>query len=169
MVLVARTLSGNGSWQTVFSYLLGAHGLTALVVQPFELFGMGCPNNTGHDPRLGWLGVPQEGQSFSITLRDAEPNGLALCWLGLSDTHWNGFGALPFDAAPLGAPGCVLRVAADVPFPVPVDASGRAVLQESVPVNPALRGLQVFAQSASSSTANAFGFAASDALVIRVR
>lgn len=169
MVVVARSVSGIGPWQTVFSYGLGAHGFTALVVQPFELFGIGCRNATGRDPRLGWRGLARQGQSFSITMRDAEPNGFAFLWLGLSDTYWAGFGALPFDAAPFGAPGCLLRVAADVPFPVAVDGNGRASLQQSVPVNPALTGLQVFAQTASSSTANVFGFAASDALIIRVR
>jgi hypothetical protein len=171
MVLYVRSVAGSAisSWQLAFAFNLGAHALTSLAIRPFELFGSGCANGTGRDPRLGWQGLPQQGQAFSITLRDAEPNGFAFFWLGLSDTYWTGFGALPFDAGPLGAPGCVLRVAADVPFPVPVDGNGQAVLQESVPINPALRGLQVFAQSVSSSTANAFGFAASDALVIRVR
>jgi hypothetical protein len=148
----------------------GGHGLTSTAVRPFELFGIGCPNSTGRDPRLGWQGLPRQGQSFSVKLRDAESNGFAFFWLGLSDTFWWPLGTLPFDAAPFGAPGCILRVSADVPFPVAVDANGRATLTQAVPVNAALAGWEIYAQTASSaSSANALGFATSDALVIRLR
>jgi hypothetical protein len=78
-------------------------------------------------------------------------------------------GSLPFDAAQVGAPGCRLWVSADVPFAAAVDGNGRASIAQGVPVNPSLAGFELFAQTASSSTANALGSAASDAVVIRLR
>jgi len=163
-------LNNGPGWSLVFTLWSEVlFGVTSLAPRPFELLGIGCPNGTGRDPRIGWQGLPRPGQSYSLTLRDAEPYGFAFFWLGLSDTYWAPLGTLPFDAAPFGAPGCRVRVAADVPFPVPVDGSGRANLSQAVPSNPAFVGLELFAQTASSTTANAFGFAASDAVVIRVR
>ena len=154
-------------------YMLGYpyDGLTAFRFtneQPFEYFGVGCLNAVGLEPRLGWQGLPKQGQAFSIKLRQAEPNTFAFFWLGLSDSYWLGL-QLPFEGSSLGAPGCSLLVSADIPFPVAIDSNGHAALSVAVPVNPSLAGMQVFAQSASSSGANALGFASSDALVIRVR
>jgi hypothetical protein len=165
--LYARLLSG-GNWQLRFSNFLGGYGIASTAVRPFELFGMGCPNSTGLDPRLGWQGLPRQGQSFQIHLRQAEPSGFAFFWLGLSDTNWVGL-PLPYDASSLGAPGCKVLVSADVPFPVAIDQSGQASLNVAVPINPSLAGLQLFSQTASTSGANALGFASSDALAIRVR
>jgi len=136
---------------------------------PFEFFGAGCVNSTGRDPRLGWTGLPRQGQAFSINLRDAEPNGFAMMWLGWSDTFWAPVGALPFNAASLGAPGCQLLVAPESPLPFWVDGNGRASYSISLPVNPAIAGIEIFAQSVSASGANALGFSSSDALVIRLR
>jgi hypothetical protein len=161
---------GTGNWvlQRYFP-IEGLIELASTSERPFELFGRGCANGLGRDPRLGWQGMPLQGQGFSVTVRDAEPNGFALLWLGTSDRTWPAVGSLPFDAAPFGAAGCMLRVAPDVVYPAGVGAVGTAAATVAVPINSALRGLEVYAQSASSSTANALGFAASDALVIRVR
>jgi hypothetical protein len=109
-----------------------------------------------------------QGQSFRINLRHAEPNGLSFFWLGLSDTNWLGLG-LPFTASGLGAPGCSVLASADVPYPVTTDGNGKASVTVAVPFAPSLAGMQVFAQNASTSGANALGFASSDAVVIRVR
>jgi hypothetical protein len=137
--------------------------------RPFEVFGSGCANTTGRDPRLGWQGMPRQNEAFALDVRDAEPNGFALIWLGLSDSYWATFGALPFEATPLGAPGCQLLASADVSYPLSVDGSGRATITLAVPINSSLAGMKVFAQSASSSGANSLGFAASDAVTIRIR
>jgi hypothetical protein len=168
--MVYTQVLGTGIWtlQRYFPFE-GLLELASNSERPFELFGRGCANALGRDPRLGWRGLPVQGQAFDVTLRDAEPNGFALFWLGISDQSWSGVGSLPFDAAPMGAPGCLLRVSPDVTYPAWVDSAGKAAVTLSVPVNPALQGLEVFSQSASSSGANLLGFAASDALVIRVR
>jgi hypothetical protein len=169
--LVYTNLLNNGpGWGLAFFNLFEIlHGVTSLAPEPFELFGIGCPNGVGRDPRLGWQGLPLQGRSFSTKLRDAEPNGFAFFWLGVSETSWAPVGTLPFDAAPFGAPGCMVFASADVLFPVPVDANGRAAVNHAVPLNTALAGWEIYAQTVSSSTANALGLAASDALVIRLR
>ena len=135
---------------------------------PFEHFGIGCNTSLGQEPRLGWRRLPLRGNSFDLTLRRAEPNGLAAFWLGVSDAQWAGL-ALPYDATPLGAPGCALYVSADAPYFAPVDQGGNASLTLGVPLTPALAGLELFSQSICSTTGNAFGFAASGALAIRLR
>lgn len=161
---------GNTPWLYVYnSGFFSIESLCIADVKPFEVFGVGCANATGSDPRLGWQGLPLQGMSFGITLRDCEPNGLAVLWLGASDAHWAPLGQLPADLSVLGAPGCRLLVSPDVAQAQLVDAGGNATVHVGVPVNPALAGLDVFAQSASTSTGNNFGYAASDALVIRLR
>jgi hypothetical protein len=160
---------GPGPWRQVFnSGLFRIDSLHITGEKPFEVFGAGCANATGLDPRLGWQGLPIRGSSFVIKLRQAESNGLAVFWLGASDTSWLSL-ALPWEAGPLGAQGCRLRVSPDALFAAPVDGNGGATLPVAVPANASLAGLEVFAQSASTSAANALGFAASDALAIRVR
>lgn len=162
-------VSASGNWALVYVSIDWGCALASTAVQPFELFGTGCNNSAGHDPRLGWTGLPLQGQSFTVNLRNAEQNGVAMMWLGWSDTFWASVGALPFNAGPLGAPGCSLLVAPDGPLPFLVDASGRASYSVTVPVNPSIAGMQVFAQSVSTSGANALGFASSDALIVRLR
>lgn len=78
-------------------------------------------------------------------------------------------GTLPWDAAPLGAPGCELLVSVDRTVFRPVDGNGEAAVTFPVPVDPVFGGLKIYAQSASSSTANGLGLASSDALQIRMR
>ena len=118
---------------------------------------------------MGWTGVPLQGTSFSVDVRDTEPNAFVAFWLGVSDTFWAGVGNLPFDAGRLGAPGCTMYASAEDWFPAFADANGDASVSFSVPVDPTLHGLEFFMQSASTSSANALGMAASDALLIRVR
>lgn len=153
-----HTHYGEAGWQ-----------IESLSTPPFEVFGHGCSNAIGVDPAMGWQGLPLQAASFSITLRNAEPNGFAVMWLGWSDTYWAGIGPLPFAGAPYGAPGCSLLVSPDGPVPFLVNGSGRASYDIVVPGNPAIAGMQVFAQSVSTSGSNALGFSSSDALVIRLR
>jgi hypothetical protein len=166
---IYASVPAGAPWQPVGGFLTGGYALVSTAVQPFEVFGRGCANGTGRDPRMVWQGIPRQGHSFSIALRDAEPGGFAFFWLGTSGAFWWPLGTLPFDAGVFGAPGCMVRVSIEAVFPVPVDANGRAAVAQAVPIDPALTGREFYAQAGSSSTANAVGLAASDALVIRLR
>ena len=169
--IYSRTVSGTAPFAPAyyFPFFSGLRRLVNGSEQPFEYFGKGCLNALGKEPRMGWQGLPLQGQSFTLKLRDAEPNGFAIFWVGGSDTFWPGFGALPFDASPLGAPGCRIHASSDLSYFVAVNASGEASQSIPVPQNSALHGFEVYAQTASTSGGNVLGLAASDAVVIRLR
>lgn len=160
----------TGQWQLRYTHW-GEAGwqIEALSTPPFERFGYGCPNSSGRDPQLGWRGLPRQGQTFGLRVHGAEAGGLAGFWLGTSDTFWPGLGSLPWDASAVGAPGCRLYASSDFSLFTFVDAAGRANVSVAVPVNAALSGLEVYAQSVSTSGGNQLGLAASDALAIRLR
>ena len=80
-VALYSTILPGGTWQSRYAFLVPLMSLVSTAVRPFELFGIGCPNATGVDPRLGWQGLPMQGQQFSIKLRQAEPNGFGFFWL----------------------------------------------------------------------------------------
>ena len=143
-------------------------GVASSHEEPFFLFGQGCPGANGLEPRMGWTGMPLQGQSFDITLRDADSTpGIALLVLGLSDTV-GPFGALPTDLSFLGATGCALLVSLDTTLVVLLQ-SGAGSSTVNVPVNPALTGARFHGQWAVASVANSFGFVLSDAVSIQVR
>ncbi|MBK8101544.1 MAG: hypothetical protein IPK26_31065 [Planctomycetes bacterium] len=159
---------GSGTWALWAQYpLIGFSELQSTSPRPFEPFGLGCDNATGRDAKLGWTGLSAPGRTFSITLRDAEPNGLGVIWLGLSETWW--LLPLPLDLGPYGAPGCSILVASDDPLVVVVGNAGKAARAFQVPQDPALVGMDVFCQAASTSSTNALGVTTSDAMLIRIR
>jgi hypothetical protein len=143
-------------------------GVASSHEEPFFLFGQGCTGANGLEPRMGWTGMPLQGQSFDLTLRDADSNpGIALLVLGLSDTV-GPFGALPTDLGFIGAPGCSEFVSLDVTLLVLLQ-SGAGSSTVSVPVNPTLTGYRFHAQWATGSAANSLGLVFSDAVSIQVR
>ncbi len=125
---------------------------------PVAGYGVGCEG-------LGasWASMPQTGHPFAATLSGATPNTLAVFWLGLSATTWNGL-PLPLDLTPLGAPACSVLAAMDLVYPAVTDGSGQAVLPLSFP-HPGPIGLLVHGQWGAGSP-NAFGWALSDGLRI---
>ncbi|MBL8723935.1 MAG: hypothetical protein JNK49_07810 [Planctomycetes bacterium] len=147
----------------------GISGARGNFDEPFLKRGHGCPVATPAEPRMGWRGVPRRGQSFDLTLRQAEPNQFALFWFGLSTTQWSSVGALPFDLTAYGAPGCSILVAPDAVSLLPTDANGQATFTLTVPTSPSLAGIEFFAQTASASSAVPLGLATSESLVIMVR
>lgn len=159
----------SGPWLPVFGGPTPGCAIATTAPQPFELLGIGCLNGLGKEPRLGWQGLPLQGQTFRLTLRDAEPNGLAAFWVGSSDTFAPGVGTLPWDAASLGAPGCYLYASCDFSLVTFVDLHGSASVSLPVPVNTALHGIDAFSQSVSSASNNQLGFASSGAMLLRLR
>jgi hypothetical protein len=114
-------------------------------------FGDGCAGAGGFVPAIGSTGgIPELGNpSFAITLAKATGGGSAFLVLGASDSSWLGV-PLPFDLAPFGAAGCLLRASGDVLIGVPVSGSGAgaglASVPTPIPANPSLAGGRAFAQ-----------------------
>jgi hypothetical protein len=169
-LLVHEGVLSSGSWrQWLYSPLEGLYKLTSTSEQPFELFGRGCPNSTGRDARVTARGLPLQGQTFSLDLRDGEPSAAGLLWLSMSDQFWAPVGTLPYEASALGAPGCTLLVAADIVYAIATNAGSSTALTLRVPINAALHQIELFAQGATSTNVNALTLATSDAIAIRVR
>lgn len=142
-------------------------GIASAHEQPFLLFGKGCPGANALEPRLGWTGLPKQGQNFTLTLRAADPI-FAFLFLGFSN-QVSSFGALPYDLSQIGGNGCSLHVSLDLAVGVPVDAAGNAAVPFAVPVDPALFGGRLFVQWCSVSGVNTLGLAFSDAAELRLR
>lgn len=157
-------------WQFVLSSQQNGFSAHLLPIheEPVLVYGRGCANATGSDPRMAWEGLPERGGAMSLTVLRTEPASLVLFWLGLSRTRW-GSNTLPLDAGFLGAPGCNLLASPEVCQVAISDAIGRADLGLTLPNDPVLAGLRLYAQTGSASGANPFGLAASDALELRCR
>jgi hypothetical protein len=164
--------SDRSTWNTLIWNMYDPNGIpyaTSNAERPFLLLGRGCLNGLGKKPRLGWQGLPLRGQSYDITLMDAEPNTMMAFWFGYSRTWSPTFGSLPFDAGIFGAPGCRILASPDVCLLAPVDAQGNGAITLPVPMSPAIAGLKLFGQTGSFSTANPLGVATSESVIMRYR
>jgi hypothetical protein len=134
--------------------------LTTIAAGAFAPFGSGCAGVAGV-PAITANGRPVFGQTFTLQLANARPNSVAILAVGNSDANWHGI-ALPWALAPLGAPGCALLAAADVPLALPTTALGTATWSLTLPVVPDLFGLTLFSQWAVvDPAANPLGLALS--------
>ncbi|MCA8953793.1 MAG: PKD domain-containing protein [Planctomycetes bacterium] len=135
---------------------------SAAPVAASGFFGSGCAGALG-TPRLDPNGtVPALGTTYQLIV-DRVPGSVAIMMAGLSHTFAAGYGALPFDAGGLGAPGCLLRVSPDTTVLL-LAAGSTATWSFPVPNTPAFLCLPLYNQAAVlSSGANALGAVVSDA------
>jgi hypothetical protein len=120
-------------------------------------FGTGCAGSAG-TPSLLPLGGsrPWTGERFSLELTNLPPGNSALVWLGTSRTVWGTLN-LPLSLAPIGMPGCELRVRPDFALAV-FNGNGSAILGLDVPADGSLVGAMFYDQAlVGDRTANAFG------------
>ncbi len=143
-------------------------GVASAHEEPFLLFGRGCAGSNALEPRMGWNGMPLQGQTFALTVRDADAvPGVALLVVGFSDTV-GPLGPLPNDLGAFGATGCSLFVATDITLTALL-TNGAGSFPITLPVTPAASGFRFFAQWGVLSSANPFGFVLSDAVAIQCR
>jgi len=160
------------NWRVAFSGIYPQQWLLSLSTTaeiPFQYIGRGCTTSAGREPRMLWSGLPLQGTAFSLSVRDTEPNGVAIFWLGTSETQWPGAGPLPLDLSFVGAPSCTAYASADFTVLAATDASGLATVSMGVPTNAILHGMPFFAQTASLTRGNALGLVTSDAVAGRIR
>jgi hypothetical protein len=135
--------------------------VTISFTHAYMRIGDGCPGTLGV-PRIDASQFPRVGFSFS-TVVDRLPDNAALMIFGFSGTT-SAFGPLPIDLGLIGMPGCFLFVSDDLEFLL-IGANNIATLTTTVPSNPALAGVQVFAQAAvlDHLVGNAIGVVMSEA------
>lgn len=135
----------------------------------YRSIGAGCSGSSGV-PTLATALHDQPWLGDWITVRlGSLPPAAAVVFLltGFSTTSWAGV-PLPLDLAPLGAPSCTLRVAADVAIPLPA-GNGEASWGTAVPMEPALLGVELHQQPlVPDPSANAFGWVLGNAATLRI-
>ncbi|MCR9243687.1 MAG: hypothetical protein NXI31_01560 [bacterium] len=153
--------------------MLGTHGRgmwTAEAPAPGAVrFGTGCAGALG-TPAMNIPAPPRIGQAMTIESINWSP-GTAL-WLVHGSSRHQWFGAtLPFDLAPLNAPGCKLLVRPDIvrEFQASNQANGAFTTQMPIANNPALIGTQFYLQMFGvDGAANGWGRTASDAFHLTI-
>lgn len=120
--------------------------------------GQGCPKADTRPVTIGWSGNGQIGTKLTVRAAAAEPSTTLALLLGTNEQK---FGALvlPFDLAPIGAAGCLLRTDVVVTPSVAADPTGAGAFDLAIPNDPSLKGAQVLAQwLAPGKNSNALGF-----------
>lgn len=128
----------------------------------FVPYSTSC-NGSSALPVLSNLGTPLLNQSYTARLEGGPVNTPVILLNGFSKDLWSGFN-LPFDWAPIGAPGCVLATSIEFTLGLATDAQGVATQLFTVPNRQDFVGGSLFAQYLIlDPTANALGLTLSDA------
>ena len=152
----------------------GGHDGTSILSDTWELtnpdlgdfarFGTGCSGSAG-TPALDSVpsgSFPNIGEGFAIRVTSLPVSRATFLYLGFSRASWNGI-ALPFDLAPIGAPGCPLLVSPDFVLPL-ANLGGIAPLTLPIPNDAGLVGIRMFVQGwVSDPGANQLGIVVSNA------
>jgi hypothetical protein len=153
---------------TPFRLFVNATGVRA--------FGNGCPGKDGLAPVTGAAVSPAVGAgNFAIDVTNVPFLSAILSILGTSNTSFNGI-PLPFDLAPIGAPGCLLYTNISV-MQVAVATGGSqtpgggvASTPWPIPNDPSLRGGRLFFTNlVLDAVANPAGITTSAGLEINIQ
>ncbi len=144
-------------WAGELHYDTAGLGATA----GYGFFGAGCPNSLGFISSLTPSGRPQIGTTLSVTIDNLPTSGTVMC-TGFSNTM-SLFGPLPFDATPIGAPGCYLRVSTEAVLFLQ-GVNNTAIWNFVIPNDAVFLGQLFYSQAlVIDPAANALGSVASDA------
>lgn len=128
----------------------------------FIPYGSACAGSNGV-PALSSQGTPKLTQSYQALLANGKANTPVILLNGFSKDLWLGRG-LPFDWAPLGAPGCALATSIDFVLGLGTNALGTTAQTFVVPNRTEFLGGSLFAQfMIFDPSANSLGFTLSDA------
>lgn len=139
-ILVAGGANGTSVSTTDTWGLLSAQPGTA------NAFGSGCPSSLGPVTNES-LTLPYVGAGHVVRLGGGPANGLGVLLYAVDAGQWAGT-PLPIDLTPIGAPGCSLLVAGDLPLPLLLDATGRGTLTWNLPNTSSLAGAIFYVQGA---------------------
>jgi len=120
-------------------------------------------------PKISLGGLPILGQTHQLLVEDALPNAALVLMTGTSKFSWGPI-ALPFDLAPLGAPGCKMLLAPDLYSFAASDATGKGVTSFPLPNDKEFAGATFFQQwLVLDASANAASMVLSKALELRIQ
>lgn len=127
-------------------------------------FGVGCLGSNGI-PSHSASGSPVLGGTINYSLTSGPSNGAAFLVLGNSKTNWSGL-PLPFDLAPIGAPGCIMYCNhSRVIGPIGTSATGSASFPVGIAAQCGLIGVHLYTQFLMIDPgANALGLTSSNAV-----
>lgn len=127
------------------------------------LSGAGCTGSSGV-PTHTATGTPEINNTVTYRLGNAPATTICVAMFGFDNVSWNG-APLPVDFAPLGAPGCRLRINAVISDPGITTSLGAHTTPLAYPNDPALIGRQVYTQYlVVDPPANAFGITFTSAM-----
>ena len=133
-------------------------------------YGHACAAPGFAAPSLSAQGLVAAGQTVTLRLTGASPNGAGLLWLGLSRRFLQGAPVLPLDLGLLGAPGCQLLAEPIVAVALPADATGTVAHPTPLPSLPATQSLTFFTQGAVwAPTANSLQLLFSQGLALKMQ
>lgn len=141
------------------------HGFTIAPIA--DTFGTGCAGSSGV-PDLYIAGTPRIGTSFATRCANLPANTAGFWLAGWSNTSANGT-PLPANLSAFGIPGCQLLVSPDSSLLFLTGISGGYVSRPfSVPMVPALAGMQFYTQAAVLDVTHAGGLTFSNGGRIRI-
>lgn len=161
-----------GSLPTI---LVSVGGLTSLTAEYAQLvpgglvsFGAGCRGSHGVPLTHTASGTPLVAGAVTYALAAALPATPTILMVGVSDQRLFQL-PLPFEATPLGAPGCWLYCDHVVMLPGRADGNGRQSIPVAVPDEPSLIGGRIFSQFfAVDFAVNTAGLTSSNAIETRL-
>jgi PKD repeat protein len=154
--LFSGSTTASRVWNGQFFYSTGTSGADA----GYGFFAPGCAGSLGIT-NLTNTSRPQVGTTLTVNLNHL-PLSAAILMVGFSRTT-SGFGPLPLDLTPLGAPGCFGRVSPDVTIFL-TGAGNAAAWNLTVPNVPAFIGQLLYNQALVLDPAfNTLGAVVSDA------
>lgn len=140
---------------------------TQLVAGSLAPFGIGCRGSNGRDLTQSASGNPIIHGTLAYVLSDALPATATVLMVGVSNQRLFQL-PLPFEATPLGAPGCWLYCDHVVMLLGRSDGGGSQVAHAAVPGEPSLIGSRLFTQFfAVDVAANRAGLTSSNAIETR--
>lgn len=164
--LVRSTFFGTPTAGSIFTPRVWNGTIYYDVPSPTSLAGSGfyaagCAGTAGIS-NLAVTAVPRLGQAMSVDVNNL-PVNIAIMLTGLSKTM-SGFGPLPLNLAPFGAPTCAANASADASAFL-VGTIGTATFNFFIPNRPALQGVVFYNQALSlDPTFNSLGAVTSDAI-----
>lgn len=127
------------------------------------IIGAGCAGSSG-TPTHAATGTPEIGATVNYNLANAPAFTLGITAFGFDAVSWNGQ-PLPFNLAPVGAPGCLLRINALILDSGLTTMAGTRSHPITFPNTTSLIGNQLFSQYlVYDPPANAFDFTITNAV-----